>query len=190
MKNTTLKNIFLLVLLFSTLPFQAQYILEPKKGYTPQIGITMTMLEDLKNRIETSVENLNKDEVDFLVLDDANSIGALIFHLAATEKYYQVYTFEKRVFNEEETKKWRTALNLGDTARQVIHDEPIAYYLKIWDEVRQETLKLMLTKNDKWFKSKTIDKRMNNHYAWYHVMEHQSNHMGQIKFIKNRLIKK
>ncbi len=33
-------------------------------------------------------------------------------HLAAAEKYYQVFTFENRGFNEEEKKKWNAALNL------------------------------------------------------------------------------
>ena len=28
---------------------------------------------------------------------------------------------------------------------------------------------------------------MNNHWAWYHVMEHQANHMGQIRLIIKRM---
>lgn len=28
---------------------------------------------------------------------------------------------------------------------------------------------------------------MNNHWAWYHVMEHQANQMGQIQMITKRM---
>ena len=27
---------------------------------------------------------------------------------------------------------------------------------------------------------------MNNHWAWFHVMEHQSSHLGQILLIKKK----
>ena len=111
----------------------------------------------------------------------------MILHLAATEKYYQVYTFENRGFNAEEKLQWETALDLGDNARAVIVDKPIKYYLKLWDEVREESLRLLKTKDDKWFNSNVKGANMNNHWAWYHVMEHQANHMGQIRLIIKRI---
>ena len=44
---------------------------------------------------------LKKKEIDYLFDEKANRIGALVMHLAAAEKYYQVLTFENRSFNEE-----------------------------------------------------------------------------------------
>ena len=121
--------------------------IKPEKGYTTQIGTIVSMLEDLKKRVTNSVVNLTQEETDFLLDEEANRIGALILHLAATEKYYQVYTFENRGFNEEEKMKWETAQSLGDKARDTIKGKPIAYYLDRWDEVRKETLKLLKTKD-------------------------------------------
>jgi uncharacterized damage-inducible protein DinB len=182
---------FMLPLFFNLLfivSINGQNFIKPTKGYSPQIGTTISMLEDLKKRVTNSVANLTLEETDFLLDEEANRIGALILHLAATEKYYQVYTFENRGFNAEEKKKWETALNLGNSARNSIKDKPIDYYLQIWDEVRKETLRLLKTKDDKWFESKVEIKKsnMNNHWAWYHVMEHQANHMGQIRLIIKR----
>ena len=37
-----------------------------------------------------------------------------------------------------------------------------------------------------WFTSQIPDTKMNNYWAWYHVMEHQANHMGQIRLILKR----
>ncbi len=163
-----------------------QRTITPADGYTTQIGNIVSMLEDLKDRVTNSVSSLTIEETDFLLDENANRIGAMIFHLAATEKYYQVYTIENRGLNKTEREKWDVAQNLGDTARNLLKDKPIDYYLGIWNEVRKETLRLLKTKDDNWFLSKTYDNNMNNHWAWYHVMEHQANHMGQIRLILKR----
>ncbi len=162
-------------------------MIKQTKGYSPQIGTTIAMLEDLKRRVTNSVVNLSQEETDFLLDDKANRIGALVLHLAATEKYYQVYTFENRGFNREEKKQWDLPLNLGEKAQESIKGQPIQYYLDIWNDVRKETLQLLKTKDDKWFKAKVAGSSMNNHWAWYHVMEHQANHMGQIRLIQKRM---
>lgn len=177
----------LIILLLFGLRLQGQNIIEPPKGYSPQIGTTVSMLADLKSRVTRSVRNLDQDEVDFLLDEHANRIGAMILHLAATEKYYQLYTFENRGFNAAEKDQWETALSLGEGARASIVGKPISYYLDIWDEVRAETLRLLKTKDDKWFAAKVKKSSMNNHWAWYHVMEHQANHMGQIRLILKRI---
>lgn len=163
-----------------------QNIIKPTKGYTTQIGNIVAMLEDLKGRVTNSVSNLSIEETDFLLDKNANRIGAMILHLAATEKYYQVYTFENRGLNKAEREKWEVAQNLGNLARNQLKGRPIDYYLDIWNEVRLETLRLLKTKDDKWFLSNVPSSSMNNHWAWYHVMEHQANHMGQIRLIIKR----
>jgi len=185
-----MKKILYFTLLFgftvlAMTPISAQTI-EPRKGYSPQIGSVVEMLEDLKGRVTRSVASISQEETDFLLDENANRVGAMILHLAATEKYYQVYTFENRALNKEEATRWDIAQNLGDEGRAVLVGKPIDYYLSIWDEVRKETLRLLKTKDDKWFKAKVKGSSMNNHWAWYHVMEHQANHMGQIRMILKR----
>ncbi|MFO8146037.1 MAG: DinB family protein [Gillisia sp.] len=179
-----------LIFLFVNSSFQAQNILEPKNGYSPQTGVIVSMLEDLKARVSQSVDNLDQEDVDFLLDENSNRIGAMIFHLAATEKYYQLFTFENRGFNKEEKEKWMVPLELGDTAREELINKPIGYYLAIWNDVRDETLELLKTKDDKWLNSKVKRTTMNNHWAWYHVMEHQANHMGQIRLVMKRSLDK
>lgn len=71
------------------------------------------MLDDLKKRVERNVVGLGQEGTDFLLDENANSPSATICHLAATEAYYQAYTFEGRRFNPEEKMKWKTALSLG-----------------------------------------------------------------------------
>ncbi len=182
-----MKNLLLIAFLACTLFVNAQYEIKPAKGYTDDIGAMVTMLEDLRSRLTSIVSNFDQEQTDFLLDDKANRIGAMILHLVATEVYYQKYTFEGRLFNEKETAEWEMALGLGDKAREEIKGKPISYYLEIWDEVRTETLDLLKTKDDEWFQEKSKPGYMNNHWAWFHVMEHQANHIGQIRLLQSRM---
>ncbi|WP_019668837.1 DUF664 domain-containing protein [Eudoraea adriatica] len=58
--------------------------------------------------------------------------------------------------------------------------------MDLWDQVRKETLEGFKTKDDAWFAA-NIDEGVNNHWAWFHILEHSANHMGQIALVKSRL---
>lgn len=179
------KLILITVALCFTTSLLSQYKIEQRKGYTPQIGTMVEMLEDLKGRITRRVQNSDLEQTDYLIDDKANRVGAMIMHLAATEAIYQKLSFEDREFNKEEKQKWNTALNLGDKAREELMGKPIQYYLDLWTEVREKTLATLKTKDDAWFAGK-MNENMNHHWAWFHVMEHQANHMGQIAMVSSR----
>ena len=177
--------LFILAITLMALNVNAQYEVTPPEGYTHDVGNMVSMLDGLKARVERLVVNLNQEQTDYLIDENANRIGAIINHLAATEAYYQIYTFEGRQFNDEEEDKWMTPLSLGDKGREELKGKPIKYYLDIYDEVRAKTKVLLKTKDDKWFAEK--NGQMTNHWAWFHVMEHQANHMGQLAFLTKRL---
>lgn len=147
----------------------------------------VSILDNLKERAVIQTQDLTEYQSDHLHDKDANSIGALIMHLAAAEVYYQVLTFESRTFNEEEKKKWSIALNLGEEARELYKDKPIAYYIEEFDKVRARTKELLATVDDNWLQKDILGEGVNNYYAWFHVMERQSSHLGQILFLKKRI---
>ena len=126
-----MRQLLLLLILISGTCVRAQKI-EPPKGYDQQVGNLVSMLEDLKRRVTRSVQNLSVAETDFLLDAAANRIGAMIYHLAATEKYYQRFTFEGRGFIPEDD-HWEFAQNLGAPAREKLQGKPITYYLELWD---------------------------------------------------------
>lgn len=183
------KNLTILVCLIVTLSINAQREIKSEEGFTSNIGILVSMLNDMKERVEYTVKNLDIESTDFLLDENANSIGTLILHLAATEKFYQVYTFEGREFNKEEKKVWETRMSMGDEARRQFKGKPISEYLDVFTKVREKTLEYLKQKDDEWLASIPEGYRMNNHWSWYHVMEHQSSHLGQILLIKKRIPK-
>ncbi|MBE7174983.1 MAG: DUF664 domain-containing protein [Mucilaginibacter polytrichastri] len=164
----------------------------PLKGYSPQIGTLVSMLNYNRGTILQVSKGLTTEQLDFLIDDHANSIGALLLHLAAVDKYYQVHCFEGREeFNAEEKKEWQAALELGDEGRKSIKGHDLTFYTDKLTTVRAKTLELLKTKDDRWLMSKDVlwsaEQPVNFYWEWFHVCEHESNHRGQIAFLKSRV---
>ncbi len=167
--------------------------LEPSNEFTPQIGVLVKMLSDLSYRVEKAVQGLDNYKTDYLLDQQANRIGALVMHLAAAEKAYQVLTFEGRSFNEKEEQQWNVAMGLGKDAREKLVGQPISYYLDLYKEVRKETIEKFKELDDSWLFEPNLgyaqyeDLKISNYYSWFHVMEHQSSHLGQILMMLKRI---
>ena len=174
---------FLICLVLPVISTNAQEI-NSTKGYDTHIGVMVYMLEDLKSEIVSSTRGLNQFETDFQFDKQANSIGAIILHLAAVEVAYQKTSFGEYMNNEyekEEQELLEMSIDL-DTTKELLKEKPIKYYLSIYKKVRKNTLRELKIRNDNWWTK-------NSHWAWFHVMEHQANHYGQIKLIKARFPK-
>ncbi|ULQ54187.1 DinB family protein [Flavihumibacter fluvii] len=169
------------------------YVIGPMEGYSPHIGTIVSMLNYNRETILRITKGLSIADLDFLLDAKANSIGALLMHLGAVDKYYQVNTFEGRSeFNSAESKLWNDGMELGDLGRKNIKGKELKYYIDLITEVRQKTLEEFKKKDDQWLLA--IDpsfgegkEPFNTYWKWFHVCEHESNHRGQMSFLKSRL---
>jgi hypothetical protein len=171
---------------------ESMHIIGPREGYSPQIGTLLSMMTWMRTVVLISVENLKQSELDYLHDADSNTIGAMLLHLAATERYYQINTFDwKMDFNGDGKIDWDAAMNLGDKGRKVIKGNSLEYYQTILKETRDATTNEFKKRGDEWLMK--VDPKFfgnqptNNYCKWFHVCEHESNHNGQIKYIKSRL---
>ncbi len=159
-------------------------------GYTPQISRLVSMMNYARFTTLDAVKNLTQDQLDFLLDSQSNSIGALLLHFAAVEYAYQVLTFEKRKLNDEEISIWRPALDLGKEGQERIKGNDLEYYLKKLDEVRNRTLEYFKSVNDDWLNVEEDfwwNNQANHYFMWFHVVEDEINHRGQIRMIRKRL---
>ena len=69
-------------------------VVGPKKGYSPQIGTLVSMMTWMRSVILMPLRGMTQKDLDFLLDEKANSIGALLLHLAATDRLYHVHTFQ------------------------------------------------------------------------------------------------
>ena len=169
------------------------YLIGPQEGFSPQIGTLLSTMTMMRTWVIGSVKDLSQEQLDFQLDDKSNSIGAMLLHLAATERYYQLNTFDDMewgTWNEEIKKEWDIPSGLGEEGRKHIKGNDIDYYLAKLEEVRAVTIKEFANRDDDWImKSEPFfdNQPTNNYCKWFHVCEHESNHRGQIKFIIKRL---
>lgn len=172
---------------------QGPNVLGPREGYSPNIGTLVSMLDWMRNKILQPVKGLTVAQLDHLHDAKANSIGALLLHLAAIERLYQVHTFEGKKwgdFDKETQKEWGVAARLGKDAQKSIKGHEVAYYLGKLKEVREHTLAELQKRDDAWLMqvdSESAEDPTNNYCKWFHVCEHESHHNGQITWLKGRL---
>jgi hypothetical protein len=108
------------------------FIVGPKKGYSPQIGTMVSMMAFMRQQVLRSVKGMSVKDLDFLLDEKANRIGALLLHLVAVEKFYQLNTFEgvgNGKMPEAWKEQWGPAMELGDGGRKVIQGHDLDYYL-------------------------------------------------------------
>jgi uncharacterized damage-inducible protein DinB len=135
-----------------------------------------------------AVEGMTVEELDYLHDSQSNSIGALLAHIAAVERSYQVMTFEDRALSAEENARWSIALKLGADARRALRGYPLDHYLDDLKSVRQITLAGLAAKDDAWLERLvTPAPKINVHWAWFHAAEDEINHRGQIRWLRKRL---
>jgi len=179
----------------TVLPPENMYLIGPREGYSPQVGTLLSTMTMMRAWLIDSVKGLSVEELDFQLDEKSNSIGAMLWHLAATEKYYQLNTFydmEWGTWSDEVKKEWDVPMSLGEKGREMIKGNNIDFYIEKLDQVRAETEKEFAKRDDEWImKSEPFfgDQPTNNYCKWFHVCEHESNHRGQIKFITKRLPK-
>ncbi len=168
-------------------------VLGPRPGYSPQIGTLVSEMTWMRGAVLQSVHGMTTDQLDFLLDNKANRIGALLLHLAATEKLYQLNTFDEmgpqELFKSAAFKDWAVPMELGEPARQAIKGHNLDYYLSALQEGRERTLAEFRKRDDGWLMA--VDKGWgwgptNNLCKWFHVCEHESHHAGQISLLRVR----
>lgn len=177
----------------ASVPHNAANIIGPREGFAPQVGTFVSMLEWTSRAVLDGVQGLSIAQLDYLHDSKANTIGALLLHLAATERHYQVHTFEGKKWNdwdEATRKQWDVPASLGAEARRTIKGNELSYYVDALRQVRERTLTEFRNRDDAWLAQ--VDQSWpwgptNNYCKWFHVCEHEAHHKGQIAWIKARL---
>jgi len=162
--------------------------IEPLPGYAPTIGRLVGMLNYARKTTLAAVDGLSVAELDHLHDDSSNSIGALLAHIAAVERGYQLVTFEERQPSAQENATWEPALKLGAEGRRVLRNKPLEHYVHDLNEVRRVTLDALAARDDAWLEQPLrAAPAMNAHFAWFHVAEDEISHRGQMRWLRSRL---
>jgi uncharacterized damage-inducible protein DinB len=160
----------------------------PVPVYAPTIGRLVNMLTYVRQGLLATVEGLSRDQLDYLHDARSNTIGALLAHAAAVERWYQVFTFEGREPSASEAEAFATALKLGDEGRRTIRGRALHTYLDELAGTRRATLSALAERDDAWLEAPLVAApELNAHWAWFHVAEDEISHRGQIRWLRVRV---
>lgn len=166
-----------------------KFLVSDLEGYTPQIGRLIHMMNHVRYITLNSVQGMNIEELDLLPEGQKNTVGMLLEHMIAVEKYYQLYTFNTNKASEDAIallgERWKPGLFLGELGRNQIKGHPLSHYLDNLTETRQETLAEFSKRDDQWLEEPLPfwETTGNRHFMWFHVFEDEINHRGQIRLL-------
>ena len=169
---------------------RSPFVVGRQPGFAPEVGGLVVMLSYARRTTLKAVAGLSASQLDHLQDAESNSIGALLAHIAAIEVAYQCATFEQRRLSPAEQARWGAAMALGARGRDEIRGRPLDHYLATLDEVRAHTLRELAARDDGWLEETTPfwgGHPANNHFKWFHVLEDEINHRGQIRWLRRRL---
>lgn len=146
------------------------------------------MLTYARQTTLAAVDGLTREQLDHLHDARSNSIGALLAHISAVERGYQLVTFEEREPSATEMAAWAAALKLGDQGRREIRGQDVQFYIDELTRTREATLAALAQRDDAWLEAPLrIAPGLNAHWSWFHVAEDEINHRGQIRWLRTRL---
>lgn len=163
----------------------------PTPGYSPMVGLLVAMLDASRASTVDAVAGLDPAALDHQHDGSANPIGALLAHTAAIEWCYAAATLGSAPPNAEEWAEWQPFLQLGPAAWAAARGRSLAAHLERLRAVRARTLDGLRAVDDArladsvtlpWLRGPAT-----HLWVWYHVVEDELNHRGQIRWLRSRL---
>ncbi|GGR00942.1 DinB family protein [Deinococcus ruber] len=161
--------------------------IEPQPEYTPSIGALVEMMNYARMTTVQAVKGMTKVELDAIPDGFSNSVGMLLAHIAATDRLYHAVCFEGGdPFDTPEYAPYKGAMTFGEEGGRVF-DRPLESLLSELEQSRAATLRELAKRDDAWLASRIAApgfEDMNQHWAWFHVMEDEVSHRGQIRILR------
>ncbi|WP_104990544.1 DinB family protein [Deinococcus sp. NW-56] len=171
----------------ATPDWQRWYRIEPQARYTPQIGALVEMMAYVRMTTLHDVKGLTAEQLDATPPGFENSIGALLTHIAAVERAYHLFSLEGRDLDRKRDAALLGGLSMGREGTPPPSGQSLETLLGELQESRAVTLAALAERDDAWLASRLTVPGFdfpNHHWAWFHVMEDEVNHRGQIRLIR------
>jgi uncharacterized damage-inducible protein DinB len=163
----------------------------PSPGAAPQIGALLAMLEATRTSTLAAVAGLSPEALAWQLDATANPIGALLAHSTAIEFAYLTATLEPAPPSMAEWAVHGPLIRMGPAAWAAVQGRSLESLLEPMHAVRARTLAALAQRDDAWLAESVtfpwLPTPATNLWAWYHVMEDELNHRGQIRLLRARL---
>jgi len=163
-----------------------QRLIAPPGGYPAAAAGWVWMIEDTRRRTKQSLDGLNDREVNWRPPQGGNSIGSLLYHLAAIEMSY--------IYEDILGSGWAPELDellpydVRDEAGLLtaVKDESLTAHLARLDATRALSLRALAGLSGEELRRRRVvgEYAITPEWALHHLMQHEAEHRGQIGEIR------
>lgn len=165
------------------MPAQKNLLLQPLSDYEPTIGAWLWAFQDTRRRTLDSLEGIDDDTVNWSSPGGSNSIGSLLYHIAAIEiSWLHEDILEGAAFTPEIDKLMIYNVREEDGALTTVTTEPLKSHLNRLAICRQHFLSKFTGMSLQEFRRPRKLDQYNVTPEWviHHLIQHEAEHRGQI----------
>jgi uncharacterized damage-inducible protein DinB len=163
--------------------------LETPDGYAPAVGLLLAMAEDCRARTLRDIDALQPDMVDRVASGHVNTIGSILYHVAAIELDWLYVEILAEEFPDEAAAwfPWDVREEGGLLTR--VRGDSLERHLDRLAWVR-DLFRSGLTRfgdDDLHEEVRTDDGTVTRAWVLHHLMQHEAEHRGQLSEIATAL---
>jgi uncharacterized damage-inducible protein DinB len=160
---------------------------DPLSGCVPEIGRMLSMLEDTRSRTNETLESLSDAALKWEPTRDENSIGTLLYHLAAVEAdWLYVEILGQTPFPTEIVDLFPRDMRDDEGRLSVAETDGLATHVDRLAIVRHALLDVYTAMSLAEFRRARHlpDYDVTPEYVLHHLMQHEAEHRGQIGLLR------
>jgi uncharacterized damage-inducible protein DinB len=161
----------------------------PLAGYEPDIGRWLWALEDTRRATQVGLADITQPELDWTPPGEGNSIGTLLYHVAAIELDW-LYTevLEGRApWPQEVADLFRVEVRDGQGRLSLIQGVGLSDHIYRLDVVREHLLEAFRVMTVHEFHQLRSFPAYDVTPEWvlHHLIQHEADHRGQIELLRS-----
>lgn len=163
-------------------------IVHPPSGYEATVGRWVWALEDSRRRTKSLLAGLTQEALDWKPPEGGNSIGTILYHLAAIEMSYLYEDILEVGWAPELEALLPYDIREQQGTLVTVEGESLQRHLDRLNATRNLTLRhLMTMSEDELYRIRRIaDYETTPEWVLHHLMQHEAEHRGQIGELRLR----
>jgi uncharacterized damage-inducible protein DinB len=167
----------------------SRHVLEPHPGLAPGIGYYLSAMEEVRGQLRTAVKNIDVEALGRPAFLGAHSIGALVMHIGEAEWWWmQCHVAGHQMTDEDRRAPYWDVLVAPDAFGKKGYTAE--FCLQQADNIRNQTRELLFGFGNKDLEriitASPSGKKHEYSLRWilHHLIDHESQHKGQILMLK------
>jgi uncharacterized damage-inducible protein DinB len=163
-----------------------QLIIEPLPGCEPEIGRMLWMMEDARHRTLKVLDGIEQDTMDWQPPANGNSIGTLLYHIAAIEMDWLAVEVMENTLGKSVWDVFTVDVRDANSRLSVVSGVSLNEHLKRFEAVRKVLLDCFKTMSIDEFRrpGSLPDYDVSPEEVLHHLMQHEAEHRGEIGTVR------